>query len=148
MLAVAGVDALEARARIDGALANGAAYERMIALVEAQGGTRAALEGLRVPAQRVAARAGRAGFVQAVDATAIGEAARAIVEAAGPAAGIIARARIGNRVEAGDVLAEIVGGAGDADALAAAFSIGERAPSPHPLLAAAIRDADPVASSN
>jgi thymidine phosphorylase len=129
------------------ALDGGAAYERLLALVEAQGGTRAGLEGLRVPDARVAARAARDGIVQAVDAVAIGERARAAVDAHGNAAGIIVRARIGDRVRAGDTLAELIGGGDDAAGLAAAFALGDAPVAARPLLAAAVRDADPVASS-
>jgi pyrimidine-nucleoside phosphorylase len=148
MLAVGGVARAEAAALLDRALASGAAYERLVRLVEAQGGTRAGLEAMHVPARRTAVRAESSGFVQSVDTRAIGERARAAVDAAGSDAGIIVRARIGDRVAAGDVLAELIGDAGGEASLAAAFRLGERAPEPSPLLAAAIRDADPVASSN
>jgi pyrimidine-nucleoside phosphorylase len=148
MLAVGGIARDEAPARIQMALDGGAAYERFIALVEAQGGTRAALDGLRVPEHRVAARAERDGIVQSVDAVAIGERARAAVEAHGSAAGIIVRARIGASVRRGDTLAELVGGGEDAAGLAAAFVLGEAPVPARPLLAATVRDADPVASSN
>jgi pyrimidine-nucleoside phosphorylase len=147
MLAVGGMARDEAPARLQMALDGGAAYERLLALVEAQGGTRAGLEGLRVPDARVAARAARDGIVQAVDAVAIGERARAAVDAHGNAAGIIVRARIGDRVRAGDTLAELIGGGDDAAGLAAAFALGDAPVAARPLLAAAVRDADPVASS-
>jgi thymidine phosphorylase len=149
MLAVGGMARDEAPARLQMALDGGAAYERFVDLVDAQGGTRAGLEGLRVPAGARAARAARAGIVQAVDTVAIGERARAAVEAHGSAAGIIVRARIGDRVQAGDALAELIGG-DDADAagLAAAFVLGDTPVERRPLLAATVRDADPVGSSN
>jgi pyrimidine-nucleoside phosphorylase len=147
MLAVGGVPRADGPARLERALATGAAYERFVQLVEAQGGTRAGLESMRVPARRTPIRAGAGGFVQSVDARAIGERARAAVDLAGPEAGIIVRARIGDRVEAGGVLAELVSAADDGG-LSTAFRLGERPPRVQPLLAAAIRDADPVTSSN
>jgi len=148
MMAVGGMPRDEAPARLQMALDGGAAYERLLAMIEAQGGTQAGLEGMRVPDRRVPARADREGIVQSVDAVAIGERARAAVDAHGSAAGIIVRARIGDRVRAGDVLAELVGGDDDAAGLAAAFVLGDAPVAPRPVLAAAVRDADPVASSN
>ena len=147
MLVVGGLARGEAPARIRMALDGGGAYERFLALVEAQGGTRAGLETLQVPAARVAARAERDGVVQAVDAIAIGERARAAVAAHGSAAGIIVQARIGDRVRAGETLAELVGGESGGRDIAAAFAIGDAAVAIRPLLADAIRDADPVGSS-
>ena len=49
------------RARLDAALADGSAYEKFIEMLEAQGGTRAGIEGMRVPEKRVAVRAARDG---------------------------------------------------------------------------------------
>jgi len=148
MLAVGGMPRDEAPARLQMALDGGGAYERFLALVEAQGGTQAALEAMRVPEDRVTARADRDGVVQAVDAVAIGERARAAVEGSGSHAGILVRVRIGDRVRAGEPLADLVGGDGDAAGLADAFTLGDGPVAARPLLAAAVRDADPVASSN
>jgi hypothetical protein len=50
-------------------------------------------------------------------------------------------------VRAGETLAEVIGG-GDAAGLAAAFRLGDAPVAPRPILAATVRDADPVASSN
>jgi pyrimidine-nucleoside phosphorylase len=147
MLAVGGMARDEAPARLQMALESGAAYERLIALVEAQGGTQAGLEGLRVPAARVTARADRDGIVQAVDTVAIGDRARAAVDVHGNDGGVIVRVRIGDRVRTGDTLAEVIG-SDDAAGLAAAFVLGDAPVARRPMLAAAVRDADPVASSN
>ncbi len=148
MLAVGGLARDEAPARIAMALDGGAALERFVDLIEAQGGTRAALDAMRVPAERVPIRADRDGVVHAVDAATIGDRARAAVTAYGNSAGIIVRARIGERVRAGETLAELIGGDADTAAIAAAFTLGEAAVPKHPLLAAAVRDADPLVSSN
>jgi pyrimidine-nucleoside phosphorylase len=148
MLAVGGMPRDEAPARVQMALDGGAAYERLIALIEAQGGSRAAFEAMRVPAIRVAARADRDGIVQSVDAVAIGDRARAAVDAYGSDAGVIVRARIGDRVRAGDTLAELIGGEEDVTGLTASFVLGDTPVASRPILAAAVRDADPVASSN
>jgi pyrimidine-nucleoside phosphorylase len=138
----------ESPARIEAVLNDGRAYETFVALLEAQGGSRAALEGLRVPAQRAAARASRSGNVAGVDATALGEVARAAVERYGPSAGVIVRARIGDAVRAGDVLAELAGAGDDAAALIAAFSIEDRAVERPPLVYGIVREADLAPASN
>ena len=148
MLAVGGMARDEAPARIRMALESGAAYERFLAMLEAQGGTQAALEGLRVPGVREAVRADRDGILQSVDAVAIGERARSAVEAYGSDAGVLVRVRIGDRVRAGETLAELIGGAGDVAALAAAFRIGDAPVARGPMLVATVRDADPAPSSN
>ena len=147
MLRVGG-EASAPEAKIDAALASGAAYEKFVALVEAQGGTRAGLEGLRVPAQRVAARAPRDGNVTFVNATALGDLARSAFERHGPSAGIIVRARVGDAVKAGDTLAELVGAGDDASGVGAAFSVEERVAGHRPLLHAIVRDADLAVASN
>jgi pyrimidine-nucleoside phosphorylase len=147
MLRVGGAPA-DAAARIEAALAGGAAYERFVALVEAQGGTRAAFEGLRVPDERAFARAPRDGYVAAVDAVALGELARAAGDRCGAAAGIVVRARIGDALRAGDVLAELVGAGGDAGAVGAAFALADRPVERPPVLCDAVRDADLAVPSN
>jgi pyrimidine-nucleoside phosphorylase len=133
---------------IEAALAGGAAYERFVALIEAQGGTRAGFEALRLPDERAPARAARDGWVAGVDALALGELARASGDRCGTAAGIVVRARVGDAVRAGDVLAELVGAGTDAAALAATFSLADRPPERPPVLCDAVRDADVAVPSN
>jgi pyrimidine-nucleoside phosphorylase len=128
--------------QVDAALTSGQAYEKLIALIEAQGGSRAGLEGMRVPEKRVTARAPRDGRVTAVNAIELGELARAAVDRHGSSAGIIVRARVGDAVAAGDPLADLAGAGDDAAAVGSAFSVGDRAAEHRPLLHAVIRDAD------
>jgi pyrimidine-nucleoside phosphorylase len=135
-------------ARLDAALADGSAYAKFIALLEAQGSTRAAIEGMRVPEKRVAALAQRDGTLAEVDATALGELARSAVDRYGAFAGIIVRKRIGDRVRAGDTLAELVGAGEDATAIRDAFAMEDRVVAKRPLLGAVVRDADLAAASN
>ena len=148
MLVVGGMERDQAPARLQMALDGGGAYERLVALIDAQGGTQAGLESLRAAALRAAVRAPRDGIVAAVDAVALGERARAAVEAHGSTAGIIVRVRIGDRVRAGETLAEVIGSDRDAGDLATAFVLGERPVAARPLLAATVRDADLAVSSN
>ena len=141
MLAVAGVAGDAAEPRLLDALQSGAAYERFVRLVEAQGGSRAALDGIAAHPQRETATAPRDGVVVAIDAVAIGELARDLTARDGPFAGIRIVARVGTPVHAGDVLAECAGPSVDTAAVVRAFAIGERAPAARPLLATIVRDA-------
>jgi pyrimidine-nucleoside phosphorylase len=135
-------------ARIEAVLADGSAYEKFIAMLEAQGGSRAGIEGMRVPAKRVAAKAARDGSVAEVNAIELGELARSAVDGYGPFAGIIVRARVGDRVRAGDTVAELIGAGDDAAAVASTFVVEDRTVERRPLLSATIRDADLTVSSN
>jgi len=135
-------------AAVDDALASGRAYETFIQMLEAQGGSRAAVEAMRVPERRVQARATREGNVTAVNAIALGELARSAVDRHGASAGIIVHARVGDAVRAGDTLAELVDAGDDVAALHEAFSVADRAVERRPLLHAVVRDADLAVSSN
>ena len=146
MLYVGGVTG-DAAGEAEAALASGRAYEKFIALIEAQGGSRAGLEGMRVSGKRAAACAQRDGRITNVNAIALGELARATVDRYGSGAGIIVRARVGEAVRAGDTLAELVGAGDDAAAIGAAFAVEDRFAEPRPLLQGIVRDADLTASS-
>jgi pyrimidine-nucleoside phosphorylase len=131
MLSLAHVDAPETSAA--NALDTGAAYGKFVSMIEAQGGSRAALEAMRLPQRVEEARATRSGYVTGVDAVALGNLARAW-SASEPTGGIIAAVRIGDRVERGDVLARGYGAAARADALLPAFTIGQERPPSRPLV--------------
>ncbi len=148
MLRVAGVDDGAAPERLRRALDDGAAYERFVQLIVAQGGTRAALESAAPHAARSGAHAARAGVVAAIDATAIGELARDLTSADGPFAGIRLAVRVGERVRAGDLLAECFGASADPRAVARAFTLADAAPEARPIVAAVVRDADIAAPGN
>jgi len=146
MLRVSGRDDGYERARA--AIVDGSAYEKFVELIEAQGGTRAALEAL-VPAEpRTIVRAERDGVVTGIDAVAIGETARDLVLASGPTAGVRIIARTGTAVAAGAPLAEIAGDAVFAARVAAAYALGDQAPAPIDLVAAIVRDASASPASN
>ena len=93
-------------------------------LIEAQGGTRAALERIAVDPRRATATAPRGGVVTAIDTVAIGELARRLVATGGPFAGIRVAARVGTPVEAGEVLADVAGTGVDPAEVARAFTVG------------------------
>ena len=116
-----------ARQRLQQALDSGDAWSRFLALVEAQGGTRA-------PSNATAASecsvvlpvpAARAGWVTSIDtfalgrlAVALGAGRRAKEDAIDPRVGFVMRVRLGDRVEAGQTLAEIHTAEDRPDALA------------------------------
>jgi pyrimidine-nucleoside phosphorylase len=141
MLRLGGVEESEIAARLSSALADGAAYERFVALVEAQGGSRRALEDLTPAAPAFAVTAGAAGFVASIDAVAIGEAARELVARHGPLAGIRIAVPVGSRVGHGEPLAHVFGAAAGAERVGAAFALAASPPTQRPLVVAVIRDA-------
>jgi pyrimidine-nucleoside phosphorylase len=147
MLRVGGVPEAEIVPRLTAALRGGAGYERFVALVEAQGGSRGALEALAPAAPASAVSAAADGYVRAIDAVAIGEAARDLVAAHGPLAGIRIAAPVGTYVRAGQPLAEIAGATG-VERVAEAFTLGSVRPAERSLVVALIRDATFAPSSN
>ncbi|MEK7824496.1 MAG: thymidine phosphorylase [Candidatus Eisenbacteria bacterium] len=129
-----------ARQRARHALESGAAWLRFLAMVEAQGGDRGSVErpdGLPRAPVRASVKAGRAGRVTAIDTfglgelvVAIGGGRRAKGDTVDPRVGLLVRARLGDAVRAGDVLAEIHLAADDPAAVARAagcFTIGDQA---------------------
>lgn len=131
MLVLARIAAPEKAAA--GALDSGAAYEKFVEMIEAQGASRAALEGMRVPERIEEAYATRAGYVSGVDAVELGNLSRAW-SAREATAGIRVEVRIGDRVERGTVLARGFGSAAAATALEPAFEIADAPPQARPLV--------------
>ncbi len=145
MLCVAGAEQelAAARARAERALDGGAALERFGELVEAQGGERGAIErpdGLPVAPRRDEVHAARAGVIAAIDTFRLGD---LVVDIGGgrrskeddvdPRVGLLVRRRIGDRVEPGDVLAELHLANVDAaavDRAGSCFTIGDAAEPP------------------
>ena len=140
MLRVGGLSEHDVESRALDALQSGAAYERLGALVEAQGGARDALDRIAAHPHRTTATAPRDGVVSAIDAVAVGELARDLVAADGPFAGIRIVARLGTPVRRGDVLAECAGPSADPHRVASAFTLGPSPPPPRPLVASVVRD--------
>jgi pyrimidine-nucleoside phosphorylase len=150
MLVLAGSDATEsaARARAEQALVSGAAWRKFLELVEAQGGDPRALDrpepALAWAAHVEPVRAARAGTVAAVRTFHLGEIVVRIgggrlakEDAIDPAVGLMVRRRIGDRVAAGDVLAELHLAKPDAAAVERArdcFVLGDAAVTPPALV--------------
>lgn len=131
LLDLSGIDASE-RVALE-ALEGGAAYRKFVALVEAQGSSRSALESMSFPDRVRATRSVGAGYVTGVDPVALGRVARewSVDQAT---AGIVVSVRTGDRVQRGDVMAYGYGEAAQADAIAGAFTIGASPPAPRPLV--------------
>ena len=133
-------DPKAARARATHVLDSGAAWERWLALVEAQGGERRSVDQLvRAPVVREA-RADRSGAIASIDTFGLGE---RVVEMGGgrrakeatidPRVGLLVRARLGDRVERGTPLAEVHlahEDPGMVERVAGCFVIGEAAAAP------------------
>jgi pyrimidine-nucleoside phosphorylase len=120
----------EARGRAERALDDGSALERFASMVEAQGGDpRVAGDPWSVLERApviLPIGAPSDGFVQTIDAEAIGRAGVALgagrvtkADAVDPAVGIVIRASIGDRVASGQRIGEVHARGGDAAAIAA-----------------------------
>ncbi len=145
MLRVGGVPEAEISARADDALTSGAAYERFVAMIEAQGGTRAALEGLTPLPIGAHVAAPHDGYLTAIDAFALGEAARDLVMNEGAFAGLHLHARVGDAVRAGQRLADMHGTSIPLARVADAFTIGSTPPPVNSLIDGIVRDGDLLA---
>jgi pyrimidine-nucleoside phosphorylase len=104
---------------LERALASGAAYGRLAAMVRAQGGDEGALEDLPVAARAGDVHAPRDGWVARLDAGAIGRAAIALgagrerrEDPVDPGAGIELLVRVGDEVAAGAPVARLFGARG------------------------------------
>ena len=117
LIANAAHDREEAAARVRAAIRSGAALAKFSAFVAAQGGDpRVAEDRTLLPAApvHVPVTAPHGGYVQAIDARAIGLAAVALGggrqkkgEAIDPRVGVMVQAKVGDRIAAGDVLCTI-----------------------------------------
>ena len=130
--------------KMHAALDNGAAYEKFVAMIEAQGGTRHALESM-TPLPACPVVASESGFVNAFDTVALGELAHDLVHDEGPLAGMRLSVRLGEGVEAGEIVAELFGGDGEAERRAhAAIHIGPAQPASRTLTIGSIRSSSPL----
>jgi pyrimidine-nucleoside phosphorylase len=115
------------------ALASGAAYEKFVAMICAQGSTEAALASLAFSERTQTLSADCGGYVWAIDGVRLGNAARDW-SAHDRGAGIRVRARIGDRVTAGDPLADVYGADAEAVRIADAFTVEASPPPVRPLM--------------
>ena len=146
----------EAVPLLEGKLKSGEALEKFRAFVAAQGGDAAVVDDpdlLPAAPRRIAVKAERAGFVRRIDAEKLGLAAmvlgagRAVKDAPiDHSVGVVLVRKLGDRVEAGDVLAELHAAREDrADAeatrlAAEAFEIGGEPPALRPLILSVVTE--------
>jgi pyrimidine-nucleoside phosphorylase len=135
MLELAGVD--EPHSAAVRALENGSAYEKFVAMIEAQGGSISSFEALTPSEKREEVAATKSGFATRIDAVTLGHIAREM-SAHDPGAGIIVHVRAGDAVIAGQLVAEVYGKHADSSAIGHAIEIGSNCPAPHPLVYATI----------
>ncbi|MDQ6932725.1 MAG: thymidine phosphorylase [Candidatus Eremiobacteraeota bacterium] len=118
------------------ALESGAAYATFIAMIEAQGSSRGALESMRAAPQRREVRSTSAGYVAAIGAEQLGDVARGLYSR-DRMAGLRAHVRVGDAVEVGSLLLTVYGAA-DMARVGDAFVIERQAPLLEPLVYAAV----------
>ena len=146
-------DAAEGEARLRALIADGSALAKFRELVAAQGGdVRVVEDPLLMPQARyrVSVPATQAGHVQALDALGVGLAAKLLgagrqrkEDAIDLAVGVMLKKKVGDAVQPGEALAELLANDEErarlaADALRAAYTIGAEAPAPVPLIKAVL----------
>ncbi|NLE22648.1 MAG: thymidine phosphorylase [Actinobacteria bacterium] len=143
-LADLGMDAAEARARAEAALADGRAAEHFERWCYVQGGDWRPGEFQRLAGHEVTSP--RAGYVTAVDALAVGRAAqtagagrRTVEDKIDASAGVLLEHKVGDQVEAGEPLAAVFSRdparrRQASTVLETAFTVGPEAPPPAPLV--------------
>jgi len=90
------------------ALSAGTGYAKLIEMVEAQGASRGALEGMELDPKPLLVKASQAGFVQSIDVVHLGNAGRRLSQH-DKLGGLFVTAQIGDRIEAGQPLARVYG---------------------------------------
>lgn len=128
------------RSRVEDALASGAAYQKFVHMIEAQGGSRTAFEALHLDEQGAhGVEAPRAGFVRSLDVVRLGNVGRTL-STGDPFDGLSMNVHIGDRVNKGQPLFRAYGdsqsAAGD---LSSAFEIADEPVQSGPLISDAIR---------
>ena len=116
------------------ALSDGSGYAKLVEMVEAQGASRAALEGMELDPKPLTVKASQSGFVQAIDVVHLGNAGRRLSQH-DKLGGLFVCAQIGDRVEAGQPLARVYGADKEhARNLEASFKIADQQSEPPPLV--------------
>ena len=90
------------------ALRDGTGYAKLVEMVEAQGASRGALEGMELDARPLTVKASRSGFVRAIDVVHLGNAGRRLAQH-DKLGGLFVTVEIGDGVKAGDSLARVYG---------------------------------------
>lgn len=135
MLELAGIE--EPMTVATAALHNGSAYEKFTAMIAAQDGSVDAMERMTASTEVEELRADRDGYVTAIDAVALGNAAREW-STRDHSAGIRVDVRIGDAVKRGDVLANLYGAHAKTARIHDAFTVGDTHPGERPFVYATI----------
>jgi pyrimidine-nucleoside phosphorylase len=135
MLEVAGVS--DPASAVAAALDSGRGYEKLIAMVAAQGGDVRAMEAMSTSATEHTIVAPRDGYVTAIDAVALGNIGREL-SSRDAVAGVRVEVRSGERVSRGALLARVFGKDAPKERIANAFSLGETEPAARSLVYAII----------
>lgn len=116
------------------ALADGSGYAKLVEMVEAQGASRGALEGMELDEKPLTVKASHAGFMQSIDVVHLGNAGRRLSQH-DKLGGLFVTAEIGDRIEAGQPLVRVYGKDKEhVRNLEASFKIGEAPVQPPPLI--------------
>ncbi|HEX5275392.1 MAG TPA: thymidine phosphorylase [Candidatus Rubrimentiphilum sp.] len=116
------------------ALGDGSGYTKLVEMVEAQGASRGALEGMELDGQPLIVKASQSGFVQTIDVVHLGNAGRRLSHH-DRLGGLFVNAQIGDRVEAGQPLARVYGKDKEhVRNLEGSFKIGSDPAEPPPLI--------------
>jgi pyrimidine-nucleoside phosphorylase len=116
------------------ALKDGSGYAKLVEMLEAQGASRAALEGMELDPKPLTVKASQSGFVQAIDVVHLGNAGRRLSQH-DKLGGLFICAQIGDRVEAGQPLARVYGADKEhARNLEVSFKIAQTQAEPPPLI--------------
>jgi pyrimidine-nucleoside phosphorylase len=113
---------------------SGAAYEKMIEILSAQGGNCVAIAALKPHSKCVELRSKREGYVTTIDAVTLGEAARDLTVADGAFAGLEMLVEPGQKVHEGDPLVRLYGTHDGTERIVDAFGMGEAAEATKPLI--------------
>ncbi len=116
------------------ALADGTGYAKLVEMVEAQGASRGALEGMELDDKPLTVKASHAGYVHSIDVVHLGNVGRRLSQH-DKLGGLFVNAQIGDFVEAGQPLARVYGRDKEhVRNLEASFKIGADPVEPPPLI--------------
>jgi len=123
------------RSMITDTLHSGQGYEKFSQLVEAQGGSHAALERLPPSSTVTEVNASRGGFINGIDVVMLGNIGRAL-SSQDSAGGIQILKRVGERLEKGEPVARLFSkaGADDTASVRLSFEISQQGPASDPLI--------------
>lgn len=94
--------------RVRKALSDGSGYVKLVEMLEAQGASRGALEGMELDPKPQVIKASQSGFIQSIDVVHLGNVGRRLSQH-DKLGGVLVPVQIGDRVESGQPLARLYG---------------------------------------